>query len=103
MLAARARAAQRAEPLPVLRQHLASTDPDTAWRARRHLAPSWDTGPGDGQCTLVTRVGRVAVPAGHRAAVDAVLTGERAADTLDADLRRALCRAGVLVPADPDS
>jgi hypothetical protein len=35
--------------------------------------------------------------------VDAVLTGERGAEILDADLRRTLCRAGVLVPADPDA
>ena len=103
MLAARARAAQRAEPLATLRQHVAAEDPHTTWRARRHLAPSWVTGPGDGQCTLVTRVGRVPVPAGYRAAVDAVLRGERTAEILDADLRRTLSRAGVLVPADPDA
>ncbi len=103
MLASRARAAQRAEPLAALRQHEAVTDPDTTWRTRRHLAPRWEAGPGDGSCTLVTRAGRVVVPAGQQAAVDAVLTGEVRADTLGADLRRTLCGAGILVPADPDA
>jgi hypothetical protein len=103
MLAARARAAQRAEPLATLRQHVAAEDPHTTWRARRHLAPSWVPGPEDSQCTLVTRVGRVPVPAGDQASVDAVLRGERTAGILDADLRRTLCRAGVLVPVDPEA
>ena len=70
-LARRVRAAQRAEPIGALRQHAASADPDTLWRARRHLAARWEPGRGDGVATLVTRVARVEVPADHRAAVSA--------------------------------
>ena len=110
LLAARARAAQRAEPLGVLTQHTASADPAAAWRPRRHLAHRWEEAAGGTGATgltgttgptgptLVTRVGRVVVPAAARRAVDAVLAGTAPPDTLDPHVWRALCLAGVLVP-----
>jgi ribosomal protein L16 Arg81 hydroxylase len=97
-LARRVRAAQRAEPLGVLGQHAASADPDTVWRPRRHLAARWEAGRAGGVGTLVTRVARVDVPADHRAAVTAVLSGEADAAHLEPAVRRSLCLAGVLVP-----
>ena len=101
LLAARVRAAQRPEPLGVLGQQAAVTEPTTTWRPRRHLAPRWEgDGPESLQATLVTRVGRVVVPAGQRRAVDAVLAGVSPAESLGDELRRTLCLAGVLVPAD---
>ena len=102
MLAARARAAQRAEPLATLRQHVAAEDPHTTWRARRHSRFPGPPVRATDSARWSLRVGRVPVPDGYRAAVDAVLRGERTAEILDADLRRTLSRAGVLVPADPD-
>ena len=50
--------------------------------------------------TLVTRVARVDVPAGHRAAVAEVLSGTADPSALDPSVRRSLCLAGLLVPAD---
>jgi hypothetical protein len=104
LLAARARAAQRAEPLSVLGQHTASADPAAAWRPRRHLAHRWEDttgapgGAGAAGATLVTRVGRVVVPATARPTVEAVLAGTAAPDSLDPHVWRTLCLAGVLVP-----
>ena len=97
-LARRVRAAQRAEPIGVLGQHAASGDTGTAWRPRRHLAARWEDGSSAGVATLVTRVARVDLPAGHREAVSAVLAGRRSATELDAGVRRSLCLAGLLVP-----
>ena len=98
LLARRVRGAQRAEPLDVLAQHTASTDASTCWRPRQHLAPRWEPGGLTGCETLVTRVARVDVPAGHREAVDAVLAGQVPAATLEPGVRRSLCLAGILVP-----
>jgi hypothetical protein len=97
-LARRVRSAQRAEPIGVLGQHAAATDPDTVWRPRRHLAPRWEEGRSPGVATLVTRVARVDVPADHRGAVAAVLAGDADAAGLDPGVRRSLCLAGLLVP-----
>jgi ribosomal protein L16 Arg81 hydroxylase len=99
-LARRARASQRAEPLGALHQHAATDDPGTTWRPRRHLAPHWDAERPDGVTTLVTRVARVDVPAGHRAAVAEVLSGAADPSVLDPSVRRSLCLAGLLVPTD---
>ncbi|MFL6170516.1 MAG: cupin domain-containing protein [Ornithinibacter sp.] len=99
-LARRVRAAQRAEPIGALRQQAATGDPGTTWRPRRHLAPCWEPERADGVSTLVTRVARVDVPAGDRAAVDEVLSGAADPALLDASVRRSLCLAGLLVPAD---
>ncbi|HYN68481.1 MAG TPA: cupin domain-containing protein [Ornithinibacter sp.] len=99
-LARRVRSAQRAEPLGVLGQHAATADPDTVWRPRRHLAARWEWGRSAGVVTLVTRVARVDVPADHRAAVMDVLAGHADAAALDPGVRRSLCLAGLLVPAD---
>ncbi len=99
-LAQRVRSSQRAEPLGVLGQHRASTDSDTVWRPRRHLAARWEEARGTGVVTLVTRVARVDVPADRRAAVDEVLAGRADAATLDEGVRRSLCLAGLLVPDD---
>ena len=95
LLAGRARAAQRAEPLAVLAQHAAADHLHVhAWRVRDGLAPHWEDG------TLVTRVGRVDLPDDARDAVRAVLTGALAPDVLhDDDLRR-LVLAGMVVPTD---
>ncbi len=95
LLAGRARSAQRAEPLGVLAQHAAADRAHVhSWRVRDGLAPRWETG------TLVTRVGRVAVPEAARDAVRAVLTGALAPEVLhDDDLRR-LVLAGMVVPDD---
>jgi len=101
-LAGRVRAAQRAEPMGVIRQHTASADPATPWRPRRHLAARWEDGRSAGVVTLVTRVARVDVPADHRAAVTDVLAGHAEADRLDPAVRRSLCLAGLLVPSDSD-
>jgi len=99
-LAQRVRSAQRAEPIDVLAQHAASTDGDTVWRPRRHLAPRWEDGPGPGVSTLVTRVARLEVWNDQREAVTAVLDHRADAVDLDPDVRRSLCLAGLLVPAD---
>ena len=99
-LAQRVRSAQRAEPIDVLAQHPASADEDTAWRPRRHLAARWEAGPSTGVSTLVTRVARVEVPTDRRDAVTAVLDHRADAAELDPDVRRSLCLAGLLVPAD---
>ena len=99
-LARRVRAAQRAEPMGALRQHAATHDPATTWRARHHLAPHWEAERADGVTTLVTRVARVDVPAGHRDAVDEVLAGATDPALLDPSVRRSLCLAGLLVPGD---
>jgi hypothetical protein len=93
-LAGRVRASQRAEPVGVLAQHAASTDGETAWRPRRHLAPSWEDGPTTAVSTLVTRVARVDVPTDHRSAVTAVLEGRAEAASLHPAVR------GSLVPDD---
>ncbi len=99
-LARRVRAAQRAEPMGALRQHAATDDPATTWRPRHHLAPHWEAERADGVTTLVTRVARVDVPAGHRDAVDEVLAGATDPALLDPSVRRSLCLAGLLVPGD---
>ena len=99
-LAQRVRSAQRAEPIDVLAQHTASADEDTVWRPRRHLASRWEDGPGTGVSTLVTRVARVEVPDDQVEAVTAVLDHRTDAADLDPDVRRSLCLAGLLVPAD---
>lgn len=95
LLAGRARAAQRAEPLGVLAQHAAVDRSHVhSWRVRDGLAPRWETG------RLVTRVGRVDVPDKARDAVRAVISGALAPDVLhDDDLRR-LVLAGMVVPDD---
>ncbi len=99
-LGRRVRAAQRAEPMGALRQHTSTDDPATTWRPRRHLAPHWEPERADGVTTLVTRVARVDVPAGQRAAVDEVLAGAIDPALLDPSVRRSLCLAGLLVPDD---
>jgi lysine-specific demethylase/histidyl-hydroxylase NO66 len=99
-LAQRVRSAQRAEPIGALRQHAAASEAGTTWRARRHLAARWEPGRTDGLATLVTRIARVDVPDGHRAAVSALLAGGLSATDLDPDVRRSLCLAGILVPQD---
>jgi bifunctional lysine-specific demethylase and histidyl-hydroxylase NO66 len=99
-LGRRVRAAQRAEPMGALRQHTATHDPGTSWRPRRHLARHWEAERADGVTPLVTRVARVDVPAGHRAAVDEVLAGAADPALLDPAVRRSLCLAGLLVPKD---
>lgn len=99
-LARRVRSAQRAEPIGALRQHTATDEPGTAWRPRRHLAPHWEAERADGVTPLVTRVARVDVPRGHRAAVEEVLAGAADPADLDLSVRRSLCLAGLLVPAD---
>ena len=99
-LARRVRAAQRAEPLGVLAQHAASTDPATTWRPRRHLAARWEEGGDHGTAVLLTRVARVEVPSEHRDAVVEVLAGRADAGGLDGDVRRSLCLAGILVPRE---
>jgi len=95
LLAGRARAAQRAEPLGVLAQHAAADRTHVhAWRVRDGLAPRWE---GD---TLVTRLGRVDVPGTATDAVRAVLVGALSPDVLhDDDLRR-LVLAGMVVPTE---
>ena len=54
----------------------------------------------DGTSTLVTRVARVDVPADQRDAVTAVLDHRADAADLEPAVRRSLCLAGLLVPAD---
>ena len=87
--------AQRAEPLGVLAQHAAADRTHVhAWRVRDGLAPRWE------RPTLVTRIGRVAVPETALDAVRAVLTGALSPDVLhDDDLRR-LVLAGMVVPTE---
>lgn len=93
LLAARARAAQRAEPLGVLAQHAAAERTHVhAWRVRDGLAARWEGG------TLLTRVGRVDVPDEARDTVRVVLAGALAPDRLHDDLLRRLVLAGVVVP-----
>ncbi|HET6968719.1 MAG TPA: cupin domain-containing protein, partial [Ornithinibacter sp.] len=95
LLAARARAAQRAEPFGVLAQHAAAERTHAhAWRVRDGLAARWEGG------TLLTRVGRVDVPEEARDAVRVVLAGALAPDRLHDDLLRRLVLAGLVVPAD---
>jgi hypothetical protein len=79
----------------VLAQHAAADRTHVhSWRVRDGLAPRWGTD------TLVTRVGRVAVPEAARDAVRAVLAGALAPEVLhDDDLRR-LVLAGMVVPDD---
>lgn len=94
LLAARARAAERAEPLGVLAQHAAADRTHVhAWRVRDGLAARWE---GD---TLVTRVARVEVPADARDALRVVLSGDLDPGRLHDDLLRRLVLAGILVPA----
>ncbi len=99
-LARRVRSAQRAEPIGALRQHTATHEPGTTWRPRRHLAPHWEPERAGGVSSLVTRVARVEVPTGHRAAVDEVLAGSADPAILDPSVLRSLCLAGLLVPAE---
>lgn len=95
LFAARARGAQRAEPLGVLGQHAAAERTHAhAWRVRDGLAARWE---GD---TLVTRVGRVEVPVEAHDAVRVVLNGDLAPERLHDDLLRRLVLAGVVVPRD---
>lgn len=98
LLAARARAAQRAEPLAVLAQHAAADRTHVhAWRVRDGLAARWEGG------TLVTRVGRVDVPDEARDTVRVVLAGALRPERLHDDLLRRLVLAGVVVPGQhPD-
>ena len=92
------RQAQRAEPFGVLAQTEQAHDDRARWRPRRHLAAHWE---GEGkQPTLVTRVGRLHVPADQRDAVAEVLDGIRDPAELDHELRRRLALAGLLVPED---
>jgi bifunctional lysine-specific demethylase and histidyl-hydroxylase NO66 len=99
-LAQRVRAAQRAEPIDVLAQQAAAADDETVWRPRRHLAPRWEDGPGPGTSTLVTRVARIEVPSEQRKAVTSVLDQRADAAELEPTVRRSLCLAGLLVPAN---
>ena len=93
LLAARVRAAQRAEPLGVLAQHAAADRTHVhAWRVRDGLAARWEGG------TLLTRVGRVEVPDEAHDAVRVVLAGALSPDRLHEDLLRRLVLAGVVVP-----
>ena len=93
LLAARARAAQRAEPLGVLAQHAAAERAHVhAWRVRDGLAARWEGG------TLLTRVGRVDVADDARDTVRVVLAGALTPDRLHDDLLRRLVLAGVVVP-----
>ena len=100
-LAARARSAQRSEAMGVLAQHDATREgaEPTRWRPRRHLAHRWE---GCNATLLVTRVGRIDVPAHEQAAVDAVLRGSAVADGLDAGVIRSLALAGILIPRSQD-
>lgn len=91
-LSARARAAQRPEPMGALAQVAAADDDGTRWRLRAHLVPSWSDG------SLVTRVGRLSVDDAERPTVTALLQGADPAD-LPPALRRRLALAGILVPA----
>ncbi|MFQ6171139.1 cupin domain-containing protein [Oryzobacter sp. R7] len=98
LLAARARGAQRAEPLGVLGQHAAAERTHVhGWRVRDGLASRWE---GD---TLVTRVGRVEVPHDAHDALRVVLSGALEPGRLHEDLLRRLVLAGVVVPSDDEA
>ena len=93
LLAGRARAAQRAEPLGVLSQHAAGDRAGVhRWRVRDGLAARWEGG------TLVTRVGRVDVPEEAHDTLRVVLGGALEPERLHDDLLRRLVLAGLLVP-----
>jgi ribosomal protein L16 Arg81 hydroxylase len=98
LLAARARSAQRAEPLGVLAQHAAAERTHVHhWRVREGLAARWEGS------TLVTRVGRVPVPEQARDLVRVVLTGDLPPGRLHEDDLRRLVLAGIVVPDERTS
>lgn len=91
-----ARGARRAEPLAVLAQATGAEDQATVWRLRRGLAHHWEDD--DGRAVLVSRVGRLPVPAHERDAITKVLDGIHDPAVLDHELRRRLALAGLIVP-----